>query len=82
MAGSKVTFVYRNWRGEIGERTVIPERIEFGTSPYHNGHQWFLHAWCCDKDARRTFAIEDILSPIRHVELVDNVPSAPPRGDA
>lgn len=72
MAIDKVTFIYRNWRGETRERTVIPHDIYFGEMPHHVGRQWFLNALCCEKGAMRSFAIEDILSPIRHVESVQN----------
>lgn len=74
MRSNEVTFVYRNWRGDVRERTVIPLDIEFTTNPHHDGPQWFLNAWDGEKDARRSFAIEDILSPIRHADPVANTP--------
>ena len=61
----QITFVYKNWKGEIRERRVIPLNIEFGHDHYHHPDQWLLHAIDMDKGARRTFAFEDILSPIR-----------------
>lgn len=61
----QITFVYKNWKGEIRERRVIPLNIEFGHDHYHYPDQWLLHAIDMEKGARRTFAFEHILSPIR-----------------
>lgn len=60
-----ITFLYRNWKGEIRERRVIPIEIEFTHDDYHFPDQWLMHAIDMDKGARRTFAFENILSPIR-----------------
>lgn len=57
----KVTFTYKNWKGEIALRTVIPQGISFGITEWHpKNKQWLLKAWDCDKKAYREFAIEDI----------------------
>lgn len=60
-----ITFVYRNWKGEVRERRVIPINIEFGADNYHQPAQWLLHAIDMDKGARRTFAFDHMLTPIR-----------------
>jgi predicted DNA-binding transcriptional regulator YafY len=75
MATNSVTFTYRNWRGEIRERTVTPIDISFCANPHHDGPQWFLNATDDERGVRRSFAIQDILSPIRHVAVVNNAPS-------
>ena len=64
-ASQIITFVYKNWKGEIRERRVVPINIEFGHDYYHVPDQWLLHAIDMEKGARRTFAFEHILSPIR-----------------
>lgn len=69
-----VTFTYRNWRGEVSERLVLPLDMTFDDNPYHSGPQWFLNGLDIARfmPARRSFAVEDILSPIRHVDPVSN----------
>ncbi|MEZ2132739.1 MULTISPECIES: hypothetical protein [unclassified Sinorhizobium] len=55
-----LTFVYRNWRGEIATRTVRPIRLEYGATDWHPEPQWLLIAWDIEKDAERSFAVKDI----------------------
>lgn len=71
---SLVTFKYKNWRGEVATRTVLPIDMTFDDNPHHNGKQWFLNGLDVERflPARRSFAVEDILSPIRHVDPVSN----------
>lgn len=71
---SLITFKYRNWRGEVAVRVVQPIDMTFTENPYHNGKQWFLNGLDVERfiPARRSFAVEDILSPIRHVDPVHN----------
>lgn len=66
-----LTFVYRNWRGEIGTRKVRPMRIEFAATEWHPERQWLLIAWDEDKASERSFAIKDI-NP-QHGELASLV---------
>jgi predicted DNA-binding transcriptional regulator YafY len=56
----KVTFTYKNYRGEISVRLVRPIMIAFGETGYHPGPQWYLHAWDVNKNAERTFTMKDI----------------------
>jgi len=56
-----ITFSYRNWRGEVEDRTVIPINIWFGHTVHHPVDQWFLTAYCTDRRANRDFAMADIL---------------------
>ena len=39
---------------------IIPNRIWFGASKWHDGEQWFLHAHDVEKDEVRDFALVDI----------------------
>lgn len=58
---SKVlTFSYLNHRGEKSFRNVVPENIWFGTSKYHAKEQWFMRAFCKDRQDWRDFALGDI----------------------
>jgi predicted DNA-binding transcriptional regulator YafY len=68
----QVTFVYRNWRGEIGDRRVTPINIVFESNQYHDSAQWFLRGFCHSRHAIRNFAIEDIIGGIRHVRARNN----------
>jgi hypothetical protein len=65
MSEQPYAFRYRNWRGEVADRRVIPERVAFATSQWHPGPaQWFLVARDLDRDgAVRHFAMADILGP-------------------
>lgn len=63
---SALTFVYRNWRGDIAERKVINPQMIWKASDYHGAKpQWFLHAWDVIKGEERDFAVSDILTPLR-----------------
>jgi Predicted transcriptional regulator len=55
-----VSILYTNWRGETAERTIIPEKIFFGSTEWHKEPQWLLHAFDVEKTAYRDFAMKDI----------------------
>lgn len=55
-----VTIRYKNYRGEISTRRIVPKKIWFGSNEYHPGEQWLLDAHDLEKDAERSFAIKDI----------------------
>ena len=57
-----LTFVYKNWKGEIRERRVVPIEIVFGHDSYHQPDQWLMHAIDMDKGARRTFAFAHMIT--------------------
>ncbi len=59
--GREVWIVYRNHRGETAWRCIRPITITFGESQWHPGEQWLLLADDLDKNARRTFALKDVL---------------------
>lgn len=52
---------YRNYRGEIAVRRVLPSRVWFGATSWHPEPQWILDALDIDKDAARSFALQDVL---------------------
>lgn len=62
-AGEPVTLTYRNWRGEVAERAIIPRRVWFGSTDWHPEPQWLLTAWDVEKNAERDFALKDFGQP-------------------
>jgi len=54
-------FEYKNWKNQIGIRTVIPKEIWYGSTEFHSEEQWFLKAIDVDKLENRDFAIQDII---------------------
>lgn len=59
-----LTINYRNYRGEIAQRRIIPYSIRYGTTEWHPEPGWLLKAWDFDKQAEREFAMKDINLPI------------------
>ena len=56
-------FRYRNWRGEVADRAVIPIRTSVGVSVYHNDGNpcWIMTAIDVEKDEIREFKLSDII---------------------
>ena len=54
-------FSYKNWKGKISDREIYPIFIYYGNTEYHKGNQWLLEAFDIDKNAKRIFALKDIL---------------------
>ena len=59
---------YKNWKGEIGIRTIIPLKIHYGSSDFHLQNQWLMDIWDCEKDAQRTYAMMDIIEFIKECD--------------
>ena len=59
---------YKNWQGEIGIRTIIPEKVWYGSTEYHKEDQWLMDVWDVDKDTERTYAMMDIIEFIKDGE--------------
>jgi hypothetical protein len=57
----EVRILYKNWKGEIAWRRILPLHIAFESTEWHPARQWILHAHDLDKDAPRGFAVADIL---------------------
>ena len=56
-----VEIVYTNWKGKKGLRHIQPKRLYYGTvPPYHMLPQWLMDAYDLDKQAPRTFAMQNI----------------------
>ena len=58
-----LSFWYKNYRGELSERVVIPVRIYHGSTEWHPDPQWLMEAWDMEKDAIRAFAMSDMQAP-------------------
>lgn len=55
-------FKYRNHRGEIADREIKIDSLEFIREPgfgYQSG--WFISGYCLDRNARRSFALNNIV---------------------
>ncbi|WP_017998110.1 hypothetical protein [Paracoccus sp. N5] len=57
----ELVFEYKNWRGELSVRRVLPLKIWFGASTWHPEEQWFMQAKDLDKSEVRDFALVDIM---------------------
>ena len=55
-----IEVLYKNWRGEIGVRKILPLDIYFGSSEFHKEQQWLMKVWDLDKEDYRTYALKDI----------------------
>lgn len=53
---------YKNYRGEIGWREIVPISVYFGSTEFHPEPQWLMLAMDVDKNANRDFALKDIIS--------------------
>jgi len=53
-------FSYKNWRGEVSQRTVRPISIRFGATIRHGTEQWLMLAFDQEKQAHREFAMTDM----------------------
>jgi predicted DNA-binding transcriptional regulator YafY len=59
--GRELHIRYRNWRGEVAVRRIVPDHIWYGSTEWHNEHQWLLDAIDLDRGETRSFAIKDIV---------------------
>jgi predicted DNA-binding transcriptional regulator YafY len=59
---SVISFTYKNWKGNIEERTAKPYALCFGDSGEFHQHEyaWYLSAFCCERQADRLFLLRDI----------------------
>lgn len=60
-----IEFDYVNYKGEASLRKVLPQQLEYGTTPYHKEPQFLLRAFDLVKEVERTFAIKD-MSNVRY----------------
>lgn len=55
----QITMTYRNYRGEVSQRTILPKDIWFGTTEWHPEPGWLLSGIDLEKEERRDFALAD-----------------------
>lgn len=55
----QIRLVYRNHRGRVGCRRIIPLSLDFGSSEHHPEEQWLLRCYDLDKGGERTYALRD-----------------------
>ncbi|MEI6849608.1 MAG: hypothetical protein WCK29_01075 [archaeon] len=53
--------IYKNYKGEVGERRIIPMEVYYGSNEYHKSEQWLMKVWDLDKNAFRDYALRDII---------------------
>ena len=53
---------YTNWKGETGDRYIMPLEVWYGATQWHPEEQWLLRALDVEKQAERDFALKDILN--------------------
>ncbi len=50
---------YRNHRGELATRKIMPIMVHWGVSEWHPEPQWLLDCFDYGKNAHRTYALAD-----------------------
>lgn len=68
-ATQPIKLTYRNYRGEISERTITPQSVWYGSTDWHPEPQWLLTAFDHDKQAERDFALKDFGQEIDRDEV-------------
>lgn len=68
-----VTLIYTNYRGEMSERTITPQRVWYGSTEWHPEPQWLITAFDHEKQANRDFALKDFgyLAPSTHAQALE-----------
>ncbi|WP_088227350.1 WYL domain-containing protein [Desulfosporosinus sp. FKB] len=57
----KIIFIkYKNYKGELNNREIVPIEIWYGSTKYHTSKQWLLKAYDLGKQDFRNFALKDI----------------------
>lgn len=64
-----IKYIYKNWKGEIGVRTIYPLDISYGSNEYHHTPTYLLRAWDLDKKAIRTFDMTELVPYKEEVKL-------------
>lgn len=62
-----IFFKYRNHRGEVSDRHIIPDSFEFMLDPpddFYPQPGWFISGFDLDKQARRTFCFANIVTRV------------------
>ena len=57
---SPIKVTYKNWKGEVAKRNIVPKSLYWGATPFHPVPQWVLRAYDEDKKEYRDFALKDM----------------------
>ncbi len=71
-----IRFQYTNHRGESGVRTVVPRHLWYGRTEHHPELQWFLKAFCVDRQQERDFPLALVINGGNRPEP-PQIPAAP-----
>jgi hypothetical protein len=53
-----IWILYKNHKGVVAWRPIVPLIILWGTEEWHPGEQWYLHAFAEDREGEiRSFAL-------------------------
>lgn len=63
-----ITVVYTNHRGETAVRRIRPFNLYFGSTVWHPRPQWLMDAFDEEKNATRTFALEDMKPYVNYAD--------------
>ena len=70
-AGRIYKFDYVNYQGRSESRRVRMESLSYGTNDFHSKEpQWLLNGHCLTRNARRTFALADIIKGTLEAEAM------------
>jgi hypothetical protein len=58
--GDIISFTYKNWKGEIAERTAIFLSLSYGSNEFHKKPKLIVRGFDLDKLAERTFTAKDM----------------------
>jgi predicted DNA-binding transcriptional regulator YafY len=68
--GTHLKFEYKNYRGETAMRNVQFRGLAYGSNEYYPEPQWFMVAWCHERQAIRSFAL-NLINP-EGIEIVQH----------
>lgn len=57
-----LSFLYKNYKGDVSLRQVTSPKIFFGDSEYHGDNTWLMEAYDVNKQEMRTFHLPDIIN--------------------
>ncbi len=66
-----IHLLYRNYRGDVSWRRVVPCGLHHGTTDYHPIPGHLLQAWDCEKQSYRTYSLGGVL----HISVTEPCPS-------
>jgi predicted DNA-binding transcriptional regulator YafY len=55
-----VRILYKNYKGETAWRAIVPQKVRFASNEWHPQEQWLLDAFDLEKNAARSFAMDEI----------------------